>query len=715
MHISKLHILNFRNFRNQKFIFQPGVNTLIGENGSGKSNVLFALRLLLDNNLPINASKLLETDFNRGIRRWQGHWIIISIDFENLDTSEGASLLAHNLEHIEGSVSTGTYTFYFRPNKKYRKKLYDLTMDEHKDPNKLDAILNEITINDYEGVFYLRAKANFSEESVYKELVGDFENIIFPNPEDEKKDIQGYPAANLFLVRSEISCTYIKALRDVMSELRKNKQSPLLSLLRGSAKNILVDDSKTITDKVTDLNKTISGLPEIMQLAERVRNTLNSTIGFTYAPNVSIQSELPEDINKLFQALTLWVGDGENDNHLGKLDDLSLGGANLIYITLKLLEYEYKQPTEEKAAHFLLIEEPEAHIHTHIQKTLFDNYRFQNTQVITTTHSTHISSANKITSVNILCKEPNETLVSQPSNGLTPEECLRIERYLDATRSTLLFAKGVILVEGDAELVLIPTLFKKVFGLSLDEIGVSLINMNSTVFEHISNLFHDERIRRNCAIITDHDQSFIPLPIEKSKDNDQERKARNSAEKGQERKEKLDAYCLGNQWVEAFYAKHTFEVDFVLNDNDHEVRGTLNKIYKQKKAIEGSKNLLKSNNPIDVGLETLRLADSVVGKGWFALLLAEEITYKSYIPKYILDAIAFSTGHIGYKHFEKMIKYRIENEVGEEEYEKFKEKLEAIPLGDRDLELLKSLSNDILESDDDLYLFMEKYEEIKNV
>ena len=69
------------------------------------------------------------------------------------------------------------------------------------------------------------------------------------------------------------------------------------------------------------------------------------------------------------------------------------------------MEYEYFQPTEDKAAHFLLIEEPEAHIHTHIQKTIFDKYSFANTQVITSTHSTHISSANKVNSINILCKE----------------------------------------------------------------------------------------------------------------------------------------------------------------------------------------------------------------------------------------------------------------------------------------------------------------------
>lgn len=121
MHISKLHITNFRNFKSQNFLFRPGVNTIIGENGSGKTNAFFALRLMLDSNLPISASKLLENDFNRSLGKWQGHWIIISIDFEDLDSSEGASLLAHKVEHIVDSSSNGSYYFYFRPKKIFRK------------------------------------------------------------------------------------------------------------------------------------------------------------------------------------------------------------------------------------------------------------------------------------------------------------------------------------------------------------------------------------------------------------------------------------------------------------------------------------------------------------------------------------------------------------------------------------------------------------------
>ena len=49
MHITKLSLVNYRNFKNVKFLFNKGINTIIGENGSGKTNLFRAMRLLLDN------------------------------------------------------------------------------------------------------------------------------------------------------------------------------------------------------------------------------------------------------------------------------------------------------------------------------------------------------------------------------------------------------------------------------------------------------------------------------------------------------------------------------------------------------------------------------------------------------------------------------------------------------------------------------------------
>ncbi len=51
MHISKLTLVNYRNFANATLRFNKGVNTIIGENGAGKSNVLRAIRLMLDDSM----------------------------------------------------------------------------------------------------------------------------------------------------------------------------------------------------------------------------------------------------------------------------------------------------------------------------------------------------------------------------------------------------------------------------------------------------------------------------------------------------------------------------------------------------------------------------------------------------------------------------------------------------------------------------------------
>ena len=277
--------------------------------------------------------------------------------------------------------------------------------------------------------------------------------------------------------------------------------------------------------------------------------------------------------------------------------------------------------------------------------TLFEKYGYEKTQVIVSTHSTHVSSASKIRSVNILSKGFQEAHVFQPSLGLDSTECERIERYLDAVRSTLLFAKGIMIVEGDAEMILIPNLVKKVLGISLDELGVSLINMSSTVFQNIAKIFHDNRMQRRCAIITDLDKSIYDLPDDPEDDNTAQSDSRKSEEAGKLRKEKLEEFCGGNRWVKAFYGSHTFEVDFLMSDNSREIIDTLPDIYSQNRNIKRSEERLEDNNIKVAGKEIMRLANKV-GKGWFALMVSEKLYSDTYIPDYILRALAFASHEI---------------------------------------------------------------------
>jgi len=659
MYISSLNIRNYRNFRAAKVLFQKGVNTLIGENGSGKTNLFYALRLLIDDTLP-RFTKFYESDFNRTLEKWEGHWIVLSIELEELDNSEEIQVLAIQSAGHMDSVAKGGYSLYFRPNFAFRKKLFDYSNDPAKTAQGFSSLLNEITLEDYETSVRCRGTGDFSSEDIYKAHAGDFEQIIFPNPEDEDQQIIGVWLPREVNILNEISCTFIKALRDVESDLKSYGNNPLVNLLRGREKTVSVNKATDIITRIDELNEKISKLEEVREITKGIDHSIHEAVGSTYAPNIDIKSELPNEMEKLFQSLKLWVGDPDEEGYRGRIWELSLGGANLIYLSLKLLEYE--KVKTDRAANFLLIEEPEAHIHTHIQKTLFSNLNKHRTQVIISTHSTHISSVSKISSVNILCRGKKEALVFHPSKNLNPDEISRIERYLDAVRSTLLFAKGVLLVEGDAEQILIPEMFKEVFGVSLDEIGISLVNIGSTGFKNVARLFHQDRIQRNCAIVTDSDTSVLPLDPDDFLDNAAEKACRASAKKGLERKAILNEFIQGNTHIRLFFADYTFEVDFLLNGNQFEVGECIGDVYSQGQKTDEISKAIANPSVAIAGPAILEMAD-YKGKGWFALTLAEMVNYNTYIPDYILQAIAYSAPHINRQTLATMAVYRLDEMI----------------------------------------------------
>jgi putative ATP-dependent endonuclease of the OLD family len=654
MHISELRIRNFRNFLGARFSFSKGVNTLIGENGSGKTNALYALRLLLDDALARRAMVLKASDFCRAIGKWKGHWIVISLDFQDLDPCEGCQLLKHQAGHMDGTAR-GTYTLVFRPKLQVRKRLFELTEAGSKEDTA--SYLDSLTIDDYESVVTGRAQGDILDDSVYAALVGDLEELAFPNPDEEDQSLLGVRTQPIY---GEITCTFAPALRDVVSDLRGYRSSPLLALLRGTETTIQIEDAQRIVAAVGQLNNDIASLQEIKDIAAGIQSTLCSTVGHTYSPVIGIESALPDEMDKLLQHLDVKVGDSPGSSYQGDLADQSLGGANLIYLALKLLEYELKLSTD-RVAHFLLMEEPEAHIHTHIQKTLFENQPTARTQVIVSTHSTHISSAARIRSVNVLAQKVDHAEVYQPAEGLDESAVQRVERYLDAVRSTLLFARGVLLIEGAAELILLPSLLRAVFGLLPDEMGLSVISMDSAFFEHVATVFDTTRVRRRCAIITDHDQPYFDLAPSADDDNDDQKHARAAALAGQQRCDKLEDFCQGNAWIRPFFADHTFEVDLLAAGNCDEFCAVVSDLYSRKADRERVAAILQNENLAVSGKEAVRLAKAT-GKGWFSLLLAEKLDVRTQIPAYIMQAVAFAVGEsLNDEVLKRMGLYRISN------------------------------------------------------
>lgn len=654
MYISKLTLANYRNFYRANVVLDKGVNTIIGANGVGKTNLFRALRLMLDQNMLTSAFRMDQGDFHRGLDDWRGHWIVISAEFKDLSSDEAVqALFTHGAGQVDSeAVDTATCSLLYRPRKEIRARLAALAVG---DVAGLASLREEITAEEYEVIFVGRGKADWTNPIVYKGLVGDFEQVRFPALDD--LEALGSMLPRQLSLGKEVSFAYIPALRDVVGDFQANRLNPLRHLLAMQSGEVDASEFAAITDQVTALNTAIEDWPDVQKVSAHIRSTIRDTVGEAYSPSsLSIKSNLPDNAQRLFQSLKLFVAE-DGEGYEGGIDEMSLGGANLLYLTLKILEFKYRK--ERKAvANFLVIEEPEAHIHNHIQKTLFDRISYDDAQIIYSTHSTQISEVSNVRRMNVLGRDGRRTEVYKPAHGLNVTQVRKLQRYLDAVRSNLLFANSVILVEGDAEELLLPSLIKMQFGLSVDELGISIVNVRSTGFENVASIFHDDRIRKKCAVLTDLDASYVPTDPVPEGDAAFVAAALRSAKAGAERAESLNTTFAGNGWVASFFADHTFEVDFIKSGNAEVLVKIVPDVWatpaKRIEAIEDLRSGLVERS----GRRVLTMAEKV-GKGWFAVSVADAIDHTVRTPSYILDAIAFAAPILSRENWTRIFIYRI--------------------------------------------------------
>lgn len=643
MYLKYIQIRNFRNFSSAKFEFTNGANTVVGENDSGKSNAMTAIRMLLDSSFFYNVKRLKETDFSTSLDNWRGHWIIISAYFDQVSSADKMNELCaeltpteENQEFLKSYIRCEGYDYgivslLIRPIKSIRRAL-----SEAKTKEEFEQVRNSISLSDYEFIYTARSQADFTNPELYKSVVGDFEQGTYHNPDEDDARILG-TKIDILGVWQHISVVFIDALRDAESELRK-PQNPIRRVFDSIQGTIDKEDKESIRAKIRDLNVTISSISQINNIGQRISEKLHEIVGLVYSPDITVESHIKEEIESLAKYLS--VAPSGNVN----IDILGLGHLNILYIALKLVEFEYNRNHE--ILNIMIIEEPEAHIHTHIQKTLFDSLKITNeyTQVIMTTHSTHLSEVSDIGRVNVLKSGANSSTVMNPAKnldafgqeklnlhkGLSLSLCL--ERYLDARRSVLLFSKGVILVEGDGEEILLPIMIRKALGVSLDELGIGLINVGSISFEYVASLFDDQRLQRHCAIITDSDAILTGAT----------KCSVGAATRGASRKVKLEDLYGNNSWVHAYYAPYTFEVDFARITRNHPyIVKVITDTYTQKAVMNKHIASLKATEAEQY--DAVLTVANELGKGWYATLLAATIDESVAIPQYMLQAVVFAS------------------------------------------------------------------------
>ena len=369
MYLKYIQIVNFKNLKSARFEFSKGANTIIGENDSGKSNALTAMRILLDDSYYYNTKRLKETDFSYALGDWRGHWIIISAFFDEISNEDKKSEFCSELTPAEENTDFlksyircsdkgyGTVTLFIRPCKSKRSELAEASQN-----GRFEAVRSQIKLSDYEFYYTSRSQADFTDENLYRSIVGDILAGEYASPENDDSAILG-SKIDMMNVWQHISTVFIDALRDVESELRKPK-NPIRQMIDTIEGDIPESDIIDIKKKISALNLKISSIPQISDIGNQINKKLLEMIGTVYSPDIKLESRLKEDFATLARYLAI-APSKQND-----IDLLGLGHLNILYIAMKLVEFEANRSRE--LLNIMIIEEPEAHIHTHIQKTLLD-------------------------------------------------------------------------------------------------------------------------------------------------------------------------------------------------------------------------------------------------------------------------------------------------------------------------------------------------------
>lgn len=142
MYLKEIQIRNYKNFLKERFLFQKGVNVIIGENDSGKTNLMQAIRLVLDKRMDWREKEISEKMFSEMLTNWQGQVIIISLRFVDLDAEKEEEAV---LKYISGNRNNeGSITWFCIPDTETRKSL-----SESKNTIELKEKLKKITIANY--------------------------------------------------------------------------------------------------------------------------------------------------------------------------------------------------------------------------------------------------------------------------------------------------------------------------------------------------------------------------------------------------------------------------------------------------------------------------------------------------------------------------------------------------------------------------------------
>ena len=454
MYLSNIKLWNFRKFGtvgdmdlqrpNLNLSFTKGLNVLIGENDSGKSAILEAIKMVLKTHA-YERFMWVKEDFYEGTDEFR-----IELLIDGLTNSEAA----HFTEWLGWTAD-----------------------------------------NPHRPILRLICTVRLIDDK--------------PIPQEIRAGMDEAGTAINNQAREYLKITFLKPLRDAENELTAKKYSRLSQILEGhdlfkkgaDGKESFEDYVATANQKIKEWfeNDTAKGgqLSNKKQIKGVIDGFLGSFVQKDTASSFSISgSHIKEILEKLSLNLDGTTGPG-------------LGTMNRLYMAAELLHL--KKPGWN-GIRLCLVEEEEAHLHPQAQMKVLETIQEQKgTQFIITTHSPNLASKVKLSEEDnnqvVICKDGKAFPMGPRYTQLDKDDYEFLDHFLDVTKASLFFAKGIILVEGWAEEIILPAIAKGM-GKDLTAHEVNIINVGSTAYMRYAKIF----MRRNLesmgckvAIVTDLD------------------------------------------------------------------------------------------------------------------------------------------------------------------------------------------------------------------
>ncbi|MHC0614163.1 MULTISPECIES: ATP-dependent nuclease [Komagataeibacter] len=336
-------------------------------------------------------------------------------------------------------------------------------------------------------------------------------------------------------LREYLKATYLKPLRDAEREMRAGRRSRLSRILGAlptmgvQSKPAVAGTAATLHDTLSDADAAVRNNPAVSGVASSVNSDFLDKLSFVNDPLVAtLDLGSGGSFDQILERFELYLNAKVGTERMQR----GLGYNNLLFMAAELLLLQ----SHPDQVPFLLIEEPEAHLHPQHQ-TLFmevlaaratkpdapKGETHQQVQVLLTTHSPQLAAGAELETMTMIVDHHAFPLDATHTRlDINDYEFLR--RFLDATKANLFFARALIVVEGDGEHLLLPAIAEKL-GRPLSSYGVSIVNVGHRGLFRYSRILQRKKgkaIPIPVALIPDRD-----IPPKEAKSLVGERKTEN--------------------------------------------------------------------------------------------------------------------------------------------------------------------------------------------